>query len=223
MQGRTRSQTGIPNSSHELFALAACSRTLWPQGTSVPGPCSVAGTSPGPGKGFWHRGCRRAGAVSIQPRTLPAPGSPGCRLARGLVPNRMLAACRCRSSLYVALAIYSSLLGDRPLFILVIWRRPRRAPMSQELGEAARPHSQCPTAEVLPAHSSSRRACQPPRDVGQIPGVGTDPWGGGRSLGWGQIRGVEADPWDGDRSLGWEEIPEMGTDPWGGGRSLEWG
>lgn len=75
------------------------------------------------GKGLWHGRRCRAGAVSVHPRTQAAPASPGCRLARVLVPNRMLAPCRCCPRYTSRWLFTAPLLGDRLVFILVIWQR----------------------------------------------------------------------------------------------------
>lgn len=161
-----------------LMSCLLCPRAAEPfghRGRACRGRAAWLAPALAPGRDFGTAGAGGRGPFPYNLERCRHRDPPAAVWHRGLVPNRMLAVCRCWSSLYVALAIYSSLLGDQPLFILVIWPRPRRAPMSQELGEAARPHSQCPTAEVLPAPHLLPQCLPAPRDGGQIPGMGADP------------------------------------------------
>lgn len=62
-------------------------------------------------------GCFRASLSTT------SPASPGCRLAGVLVPNRMLAPCRCCPRYTSCWLFTAPLLGDRLVFTLVIWQR----------------------------------------------------------------------------------------------------
>lgn len=158
----------------------------------------MAGTSPGTGKGLWHGRRRRVGALPVHPRAQPALASPGCRSAGVLVPNRMLAPCRCCPRYTSRWLFTAPLLGDQPVFILVIWQRHSGTDESGAgrscFATFPLPHRRGFSQDRL----SSRCPCC-------LPWGAPGPWDGGRDL------------WDGKWALGW------GNDPWDGGMMPEMG